>query len=96
MTRINESTNTTFYSIFPLFLKLGAEILHRIDHNDTIGIDVLHNVIHLLLGYRDAAARARLSVAEAMQEDRGAFARRSLNAFSSATFSVVFLLKLII
>ena len=77
MTRINESTNTTFYSIFPLFLKLGAEILHRIDHNDTIGIDVLHNVIHLLLGYRDAAARARLSVAEAMQEDRGAFARRS-------------------
>ena len=38
---------------------------------------MLHNVIHLLLGYRDAAARARLSVAEAMQEDRGAFARRS-------------------
>ena len=38
---------------------------------------MLHDVIHLLLGYRDTAARTRLSVAEAMQEDRGAFVRRS-------------------
>ena len=38
---------------------------------------MLHDVIHLLLGYRDTASRTRLSVAEAMQEDRGAFARRS-------------------
>ena len=54
-----------------LCVQIAAEVSHRIYHYNTIGTDMLHNIIHLFFRNCNAAACTGLSFTKAMKEKHG-------------------------
>ena len=67
-----------------------SEVLHGIDDDHAVGIDMLHDKIHLIHRDRDTAAGAGLAVAEAVQEDRRACVRRAVRVVADVQAILIF------